>query len=346
MIHRSRSRRLVSILIAFFGVALVVVPAIAEETSVANATGGPALIALAPEKPTTKKYDLRYKLKRGDVLRYNVTHRASIRSTIEQETQAAQTRTDSVKAWKVTDVLKNGEIEFINIVERVHMVNQLPDKDPSEYDSDRDKTPPPGFEDAARNIGVPLSAVRISPRGKIERRDVKVRGASAEEDAPIALRLPEEPAAIGETWDEPFDVVVTVDGGGTKSIQTRRHHELLNVASGIATIKVTYQVLSPIDAPIECQLVQRLMEGEVQFDIEAGRVVGQTMEIDKRILGFAGPTSSMQYIMRMEEKLIKKGEKTAANSTGKSKVAQEGAKAKSKTATRTRTQQGSRTYRR
>ena len=109
--------------------------------------------------------------------------------------------------------------------------------------------------------------------------------------------------AIGETWDEPFDVKVTLESGGTKSIQTRRHHKLAGVANGIATIEVTYQVLSPIDATIECQLVQRLMEGEVQFDIEAGRVVSQKMDIDKRILGFAGPTSSMQYVMRMEEKL-------------------------------------------
>jgi hypothetical protein len=28
------------------------------------------------------------------------------------------------------------------------------------------------------------------------------------------------------------------------------------------------------------------------------------MEVDKRILGFAGPTSSMHYIMRMDEKLV------------------------------------------
>jgi hypothetical protein len=28
------------------------------------------------------------------------------------------------------------------------------------------------------------------------------------------------------------------------------------------------------------------------------------MDIDKRILGFAGPTSSMHYVVRMEEKLV------------------------------------------
>jgi hypothetical protein len=257
----------------------------------------------APPGPTT--YDLRYRLATGDVLRYEVKHRASIRSTIDETTQAAQTKTDSVKLWKITDLLPNGDIEVTNVVEHVHMVNQLPDREPTEYDSRRDEAPPPGFEDVARAIGVPLSVMRMTPSGKVLRRDVKVRQQSVEEDGPIVVRLPNKPATIGETWDEPFDVKVTLENGNMKPVQTRRRHKLAGVKSGIATIEVTYQVLSPIDPYVESQLVQRLMEGEVKFDIEAGRVVSQQMDIDKRILGFAGPTSSMHYITRMEEKLTK-----------------------------------------
>jgi hypothetical protein len=257
----------------------------------------------APPSPTT--YALRYKLATGDVLRYDVKHRASVRSTIDQTTQEAQTKTDSVKLWKITDVLPNGDIEVMNVVESVHMLNQLPDREPTEYDSRQDKTPPPGFEDAARAVGVPLSVVRMTPAGKVLRRDVKVRQQNVEEDGQIVLRLPDKPVTVGETWDEPFDVKVSLEDGGTKAVQTRRRHKLSGVKSGVATIEVTYQVLSPIDPFVETQLVQRLMEGEVKFDIEAGRIVSQQMDIDKRILGFAGPTSSMHYIMRMEETLAK-----------------------------------------
>src|SRR4051812_44629847 len=58
-------------------------------------------VAAAPARPDSKKYELRYKLDRGDVIRYEVTHRASIHTTIEKTTEEAQTQTDSVKAWKV-----------------------------------------------------------------------------------------------------------------------------------------------------------------------------------------------------------------------------------------------------
>ncbi len=225
-----------------------------------------------PAPPNANAYELRYKLATGDVVRYDVKHRASIRSTIDQTTQEAQTKTDSVKLWKITDVLPNGDIEVMNVVESVHMLNQLPDRDPTEYDSRQDKTPPPGFEDAARAVGVPLSVVRMTPAGEVLRRDVKVRQQNVEEDGPIVLRLPDKPVTIGETWDEPFDVKVSLENGSTKAVQTRRRHKLTGVKSGIATIEVTYQVLSPIDPFIETQLVQRLMDGEVKFDIEAGRV--------------------------------------------------------------------------
>ena len=111
-------------------------PARADETA---APGEKQVAVPQPETPKTT-YDLRYKAALGDIFRYEVVHRASIRSTIDEVTQAAQTRTDSVRSWKINDVLPNGDIEFLIVVERVHMVNQLPGKDPTEYDSQRDKT--------------------------------------------------------------------------------------------------------------------------------------------------------------------------------------------------------------
>jgi hypothetical protein len=265
------------------------------------ATGDREVTPLAGDATT---YDLAYKLSTGDVLRYSVDHRAAVRSTIDETTQEAQTKTESVKAWKVTDVLPSGDVEFMNVVERVHMMNHLPERAPTEYDSEQDTTPPPGYEDAARAIGVPLSVVRITPRGKIVSRKVKLQQSAAEDDAQIVVRLPEEPVAIGDTWDEPFDVTVDLPDGGTKSIQTRRHHKLVDIATGIATIEITYQILSPIDAHIESQLVQRLMKGSVRFDVAAGRIASQKFAVDKRVLGFAGPTSSMHYVMSMEERLL------------------------------------------
>lgn len=251
-----------------------------------------------------KTYELVYKLKMGDVLRFEVDHRASVRGTIEGTTQDVLTHSQSVKAWKVTDVLPSGDIEFINLVESVKMRNKLPDRAPMTYDSTVDKEAPSEWKDVATSINVPLSQILMTPRGEIKAREVKHHQPSADSEAPIALLLPEGPVKVNDSWDEPRTVTVKTKDGAMRDLKSRRLYKLLKVEDGTAHIEVTYQVLSPMDPVMESQLAQRLMKGVVKFDIEQGRPVSQLYEVDKRVIGFAGPTSTMHYLMRMEEKLL------------------------------------------
>lgn len=258
----------------------------------------------AIDSAAADKVTLAYKFKTGDTLHYSIDHRASIRSTIEGTTQKALTRSESVKVWKVIDVMPDGEIEFMHMVDRVKMTNHLPDRAEMVYDSEKDTVPPPGFEDAAAAVGVPLSVIRMTPQGEVVDRDVKHHQPAADTEAPVTLLLPKDPVAVGDSWNEPRTVAVKTADGAKRDIQTRRHYVLQKVANGIASIEVSYQVLSPVDPAIEAQLVQRLMKGVAKFDIERGRLVSQRMDVDERVLGFAGPTSSMHYVMQMEEDLL------------------------------------------
>ncbi len=251
-------------------------------------------------------YQLEYKFALGDVIRYAVSHKADIRSTIEGTTQSALTKSDSIKVWKIQDVMDDGEIELLHMVESVRMTNKLPDRAEMLFDSRDAKSPPAGFEDAARAVGVPLSVIRMKPNGKVMSRDIKHKQPAADTEAPIATLLPEKPVKVGETWDEPRKVAVSLKDGGQRDIEARRHYKLASVKDGIATIEVAYQVLQPVPPEIEAQLVQRLMKGSIEFDIERGQVVAQKMAVDESVIGFAGPTSSMKYAMVMRETLIDK----------------------------------------
>ncbi|MEM6329427.1 MAG: hypothetical protein AAF790_04170 [Planctomycetota bacterium] len=264
------------------------------------------LLRAADEGP--QAYTLRYKFETGDVIRYEVDHRASIRSTMEKTTQQAVTPSESVKAWKVIDVAETkacpeGEIEFQNVVERVKMTNRLPDRAEMVYDSEQEETPPPGFESAAEAVGVPLSAIRMTPWGEIIERTIKHHQPAADPSAPITVLLPKQPVAVGDSWDEPQDIKVNAADGKTKIIKTRRHFTLKSVKTGVAVIEAKQQVLSPTTAAIDGQLVQRMMKGTIRFDIARGRILSQRMDVDRRVLGFAGRASSMHYVMRMEERL-------------------------------------------
>ena len=246
---------------------------------------------------------LRYKFKAGEVIHYEVDQRSRVRNTMEGTTQEAQTKTVSLKAWKVIDVTPSGEIEFINLVERVRMQNKLPDRAEMIFDSTEGKEPPPGFEDAAKAVGVPLSAIRMSARGEVIDRDIKHHQPASDPHEMVVLLLPEGPVAIGASWIQPQEITVKIQDGGVKMIKARRKLKLQSVANGVAVIETEFQVLSPTSPAIDGQLAHRMMKGTVRFDINEGRILSQELAGDRRVLGFAGPSSSMRLESKLNERI-------------------------------------------
>jgi len=270
----------------------------------------------ADESLPGPKHSLQYKFKMGEVLRYGIKHSTNIRTTIEGTTQEADTQSESIKAWKVTDVLPNGEMEFVHLVEKVRMSNRVPNRAVRKFDSETDASPPPGFEQAAGAVGVPLTVVRITAAGDVVAREEKYPLPAPSEDMPITLRLPPNPVVIGEQWDFTYDVRVDRKSGAKLTVRTRRVCTLRRAEAGVAVIGVEYQILTPVGPFVESQLVERLTKGTVRFDIEHGRMLSQTLDADRRVIGFSGEASSMHYVSRMEERLLRPEKRLARKREG------------------------------
>ena len=268
----------------------------------------------AKEEKSQKKFELQYKFQLGEVLRYRVKHSSHNRSTIEGTTQEVESQSESVKAWKVTDVLPNGEIEFVHLVEQVKMSNRVPNRALRKFDSEKDKTPPPGFEEVAGSVGVPLSLIRMTSSGKIVHREEKHPQPPVGEDMPITISLPAEPVAIGEKWDATYQVPAERENGTKLKVRTRRVFTLESVKTGVATINVEYQILTPVSPFIKSQFVDRPAKGKVRFDIKKGRVLSQRFEADRRLIGFSGETSSMHDVSTLEERLLNSRDRLARKS--------------------------------
>ena len=266
--------------------------------------GVSAWAADTADPPTAdKKYDLKYKFRSGETIRWKVEHRAKIRTTISGTTQTAETESFSVKVWKVQKVSESGNFAFEHSVESILMKQRLSGRQEEVYDSTKDGEPPVAFQQVAKSVGVPLSLVAMAPTGKILKRQDRQPQASS--DSQITVPLPAEPIAVGHTWNVPLEVEVKLESGVVKKIQTRQQFKLEEVKSGVATISTETVVLTPVrDPAIEAQLIQRASSGTVRFDIEAGRVLGQQMDLDKQVFGFRGEASTMQYQTRFVEKLL------------------------------------------
>jgi hypothetical protein len=282
---------------------------------------GLGAILAAPAVAAPEKHTLRYKFRPGETIRWEVVHQASVQTTISGTTQTAETVTKSIKIWRVTGVREDGTAEFEHSVQSVDMRQKLTGRQEVRYNSDTDKTPPAGFENVAKSIGVPLSVITLNAKGEVVHRIEKAQSASKTNEGQVTIPLPEQAVAVGESWSFPYDMVIPINNSGTvKTVKTQQKYTLQSVKNGIATIQLATVVLTPIHDPsIEAQLIQRMWNGTVRFDIEEGRIVGQQMDVDKRVIGFAGgnPNSSLHYLTRFTEELLPASSETASRATTK-----------------------------
>jgi hypothetical protein len=142
----------------------------------------------------------------------------------------------------------------------------------------------------------------VAPDGRIiERRELRPCPAAATGDL-VVVPLPDGPVQPGAEWTVPQEVVVEVPNGPRKLVRTRLRYKLESVRDGIATIAVDTTVLTPIDDPrLEARLLERIWGGTIRFDIEQGRVISRRTGIDRRVVGFGGPQSSVRYKASLEE---------------------------------------------
>lgn len=264
-----------------------------------------ALSSAAADVPAgTKKYELKYKFAAGETIRTEVIHRAAVKTTIDGNSQTAETVSISVKRWEVKAVDEKGHFKIVHSVDFVDMKNDVTGRDTVSYDSRTDTKPPADFEHIARRVGIPLTEIVMDADGVILGREEIAPGNTT--STQMTLPLPGKPVAFGESWNFPYEIDVPLRSGRSKKIKMRQRLQLEKVADGIATIKVATQVLTPVDSPeIEAQLVQRQSQGTIQFDIAQGRTIAQQIDLDRRVTGFPNATSTMRYRTRFTEKLLK-----------------------------------------
>lgn len=273
--------------------------------------------AAQPAPASSIPYLLRHKMRAGEEIRSTVTHQAKTTTRIQGEDQASTARTVSEKVWKVTGISKSGEMTFEYRIDRVEMTQQNGDQPPMNYDSSKDKEAPAIYSKVAGMVGKPISTVVVNARGQVLKR-------SDSNDAPdlgmgdIILPFPEEAIAIGGTWSVPRDTRVKLRDGTHKTIKIREQYELLKVQSGVATLAVRSQPLTPLEGPeVESQVMQQLSNGELRFDMEKGRMLSKELNWDDSVVGFSGAESQLTYSARYREEL--QAPKVAARPAAKQK---------------------------
>ena len=262
------------------------------------------LIAQQPGADGSEKYRLRYSLDAGAILRYEVTHVAKTKTRVRGSEEISQVHTISQRHWDVIDS-KESEITFNHIIDAVEMTQQQGDLEEIRWDSRSGDKPPAIFEKVAKQIGQTLSTITVNSRGHELRREDHGGTKASLGMGSITLAFPKEPIAIGASWSVPRQVKTRTEEGEVKQIKIRERYTLEKVKTGVATLSLRSEPLTPInDESVRAQVIQQLSDGEIRFDIDNGFMLSKQLDWDETVVGFQGANSLMEYRARLTETLI------------------------------------------
>lgn len=260
---------------------------------------------------------LAYRFEAGEQIRTQIIHQVMVDTKIKGQSEVARTHSIAAKRWDINSIDENGNITLTHQVESVEMTQAIGDRAEVRYNSQSGEDPPPGYESVYESLNKPLATITIDKAGRIvERRDERPSFNAGIGD--LTVPLPGGKVKIGAEWSVQDEVKLTDKEKKVKVVKVRQRYTLDRVATGVATIAVDTQVLSPIDDPqLQSQLIQRLQKGMVKFDIDAGRLISRQMNLDETVVGFNGGESSMHYVARFTEEPIRESVARLPESTAR-----------------------------
>lgn len=317
-------------------VAVLCLPLLAEDLPAPASTSKPAEASTAEpaegESPApSEKHVLAFKFRPDQIVRYEVRHETEMTTHFSGSTEIAKNKSESRRAYKVTQVTPKGEGDLQLSIEWVHMTaqfdNGISKTRPIEFQSDDPNKRPQQFQHILATIGPPQATIRFSPSGhplKVEpliptppsntdpAKDKAPAAGSAAAMAADAshenylILLPEQPVAVGETWKERFEIMAREPPEKFPiKITMQRSFKLTEIKEGNATIEFRTVILTPIQNPaISAQLMQRETTGKFVFDVDQGLIVSREATCDRTVLDSLGPKSSTRAISKYQEKLL------------------------------------------
>ncbi|MFP6750603.1 MAG: hypothetical protein VB855_02920 [Pirellulaceae bacterium] len=264
-----------------------------------------AEIQRATARAADKGYLLEYRFQKGESLRMKVVQLVSMQTRVDGNDQNVQSRSVSTRQWDVRDIDAEGNITFTHMIKQVSMWQKVTGKDEIRYDSTKDKQPPEPYRLIAEKLGKPLSTITMARDGRLVKRKDQARQFDPGIDS-LVIPLPDKLIHLGHRWYTPEKLRIRTQAGIYKTVQLRRQYKLESVEAGVAMISITTQVLTPVDDPtIKSQIVQRLQNGSIRFDITRGRILSKQLHLDQRVIGFNGPASLVHYQARTREEILK-----------------------------------------
>jgi hypothetical protein len=236
----------------------------------------------------------------GQTISYRVEQVTSATEVIGGNQTATRTKLNLVKRWKNlgAEAGKPGT-KFVLSLAALRIETSKADGGVLLFDSDDlARSTPELRKELEKFVGPPLAVLRLDATGKVhEVVESKFGPASRyESELPFVFLLPGGTAQVGQTWQRAYQVTLAPPQGTGEKYDAVQKYECKGIRDGKATVGLTTVIKKMPESPLDrVPLLQVQPEGEVVFDIKAGRLHSATLKIDRQLKGHQGPGSSYHF---------------------------------------------------
>jgi hypothetical protein len=271
----------------------------------------PLTILAQPPAPPANPAPVRFKWQANQTLTYKVQHQTAVRETLLDEktekpvTSEARTNLTLVKKWTVKGVDANG----VGTLEMTitEMKNEFRRADGSTLV--RDSANPEDAKEMAGFLNVAVVTVKVDSQGKLlEVKEAKAGSAARlHAELPFRLTLPDAGPTVGQKWDRTFALKLDPPQGTGESYDFVQQYTGSAIKDGLLVVDVATTIKAPPKTLSErMPLVPMLWEGQVYFNVAAGKYHAARLKVKAVLPNHQGEGTKFEYESVYNEDLIEK----------------------------------------
>jgi hypothetical protein len=253
------------------------------------------LAVLAAASAVAAQAPGRLRWQAGQVLVYKIEHTTSVVDNTADARSESKTRVVETKRWQVLEVDRDGTATLQQSLLSLLMEFTKPDGEVLRFDSSTpDKNPPDMQKSLAPYLSGPLAVLRLDALGRVvEVKESRYGPASRYEvELPFAAVLPAEGLAAGASWERAYNIVLEPPQGTGEKYAAVQRYTCKNMAGNAATVTFTTDLKAPPAATADrVPLLDKMIEGEVVFDLTAGRMHRAVLRVDQELKDYMGEGS-------------------------------------------------------
>jgi hypothetical protein len=262
-------------------------------------------LVLSSTAPILAQTSWQFRWQQGETLTYKVNHLTHVTEVVENKKAESQSKLNLVKRWQVSDVDGKGIATLELSLTAMRNEQKRTNGDSMLFDSQNlDKSTPELREQMSKFIGKTLAILRVDRYGRI----IEVKQGSAaryEAETPFVIVFPDAQAAAGQIWRRPYTLVMEPPHGTGEKYQAEQRYECKKIEADKAFLAVSTQFKTMPDNTMDrLPLLQKEVQGDLVFDLKAGKLTSVQFATDKTIENHQGKGSSYRFQSQYTEVLV------------------------------------------